>query len=130
MTATLSSRSKGAAGEQEAAEFLVEKGWTILERNFRWKGGEIDIIAEKGDVVAFVEVKAWQTLPQGELEHSVDLRKQGRIVRAARLYLSRKPRLSERHLRFDVIFLALAGTGIRATARIEHIENAFGGGID
>jgi putative endonuclease len=115
--------SRGAEGERKAAAFMAERGWTVLERNFRSVGGEIDIIAEKGDTVAFVEVKAWDVLPQGELEHSIDSRKQARIARAARSWLSRRTVLSGKHLRFDVIFLGRE-SGIR------HIENAFSGGID
>jgi putative endonuclease len=118
-----SSVHRGAEGEQKAAAFMVEHGWTVLERNFRSVGGEIDIIAEKGDTVAFVEVKAWDVLPQSELEHSIDSRKQARIARAARSYLSRSFALSGKRLRFDVIFLGRE-SGLR------HIENAFSGGID
>jgi putative endonuclease len=114
---------KGADGERKAAALLVERGWVVLERNFHAAGGEIDIIAEKGDTVAFVEVKAWDVLPQGELEHSIDSRKQARIARAARIYLSRSSALSEKRPRFDVIFL-----GRESGAR--HIEDAFSGGID
>jgi putative endonuclease len=115
--------SRGAEGERKAAAFMAEHGWTVLERNFRSVGGEIDIIAEKGDTVAFVEVKTWDVLPPGELEHSVDSRKQARIARAACSWLSRRAGLSGRRLRFDVIFLG-GESGVR------HIENAFSGGID
>jgi putative endonuclease len=125
MTDAMSStRRRGALGEDTAVTFLLEKGWKVLARNFRSRAGEIDIIAEKGEQVAFVEVKSWAVLPRGELEHSVDMRKQQRIVRTARYYLSRNPQLSDRHLRFDVVFL---GPG---AAEIRHIENAFSGEID
>ncbi len=118
-----SSVRRGAEGETRAAAFMAARGWTVLERNFRSLGGEIDIIAEKGDTVAFVEVKAWDVLPQGELEHSIDSRKQARIARAARSWLSRGRARSGKRLRFDVIFLG-GQSGVR------HIENAFSGGID
>ena len=122
--ASLSTRRKGIAGEQRAASCLSERGWTVLERNFRTPTGEIDIIAEKGDEVAFVEVKSWAALPASELEHSIDRQKQTRIARAARVYLSRRPGLSERRLRFDVLFIGRDPQDIRI------IENAFDGGID
>jgi putative endonuclease len=120
----VSSTRRGAEGERKAAEFMTERGWIVLGRNFRSAGGEVDIIAEKGDTVAFIEVKAWDVLPQGELEHSIDARKQARIARAARSWLSRRRALSGKRLRFDVIFLA------RGASEIHHIENAFSGGID
>ena len=119
-----STRRRGAQGEDTAVSFLLEKGWKVLARNFRSHAGEIDIIAEKGEEVAFVEVKSWAVLPQGELEHAIDMRKQQRIARTARYFLSGQPRLADRHLRFDVVFLGSGTTDIR------HIENAFSGGTD
>jgi putative endonuclease len=115
---------KGVEGESRAAAFLASAGWTIMERNYRTRTGEIDIIAGRGDEVAFVEVKSWGSLPPAELEHSIDARKQRRIAGAAREFLARQPRLSDRRLRFDVIFLG------RERAEIRHIEHAFSGGID
>jgi putative endonuclease len=119
-----SAKSRGAAGEERAASWLAANGWVVRERNFRAPSGEIDIIAEKDGEVAFVEVKTWAAMPEAELEHAIDRRKQQRIVRTARYYLSRQPRLAEMRLRFDVVFID-AGT-----SRIRHIENAFNGGID
>ena len=119
-----STKSRGAAGEERAASWLAENGWVVRERNYRAPSGEIDIIAEKCGELAFVEVKAWAVLPEAELEHAIDRRKQQKIVRTARYYLGRQPRCAEMRLRFDVIFID-AGT-----SRIRHIENAFNGGID
>jgi putative endonuclease len=122
--AAASTRGKGAAGEARAAELLSRGGWRLLARNFRSRAGEIDIIAERGEVVAFIEVKSWSAMPVGELEHAIDRRKQQRIARTARLFLAGRPDLADRRLRFDVVFL---GNGPDDT---RHIENAFGGGID
>lgn len=119
-----STKSRGDLGEEKAASFLAEKGWVVCERNFRAPTGEIDIIAEKDGELAFVEVKAWAALPQAELEHSINRRKQQRIVRTARYYLSRRPRCADMRVRFDVVFLDVGASCIR------HIENAFNGGID
>jgi len=121
---TKPSRAAGSAGENRAAAWLSSRGWKIRERNFRTRRGEIDIIAEKGPDLAFVEVKAWNALPQSELEYSIDSRKQRRIALAAKLYVAAHPGISERRLRFDVIFLGGAGADIR------HIERAFDGGVD
>ncbi len=119
-----SQREAGILGENRAADWLCSRGWRIRERNFRSRRGEIDIIAERGADVVFVEVKAWSSLPPSELEYSIDSRKQGRIRQAARLYLLRNPEIADRRLRFDVIFLGRAGSEIR------HIEGAFSGGND
>ena len=124
MKPAVSTRSRGAAGEQRAVAWLEETGWVVRERNFRAPPGEIDIIAEKGGVVAFIEVKAWAAMPEAELEHAIDRRKQLRIARTARYYLSRRPGLAEARLRFDIVFIDVG------TSRVRHIESAFNGGID
>ena len=125
MTAALVSHSaRGRAGEQSAAAWLAAEGWEILERNFRLRDGEIDIIASRQEVLAFVEVKCWSALPASALEYSIDYRKQARIVRAARVYLARHPFLVARRPRFDVLFLDPASGVVR------HIEGAFEGGMD
>ena len=61
---------KGRAGEEAAAAWLAAGGWLIRARNFRVARGEIDIIATRGETIAFVEVKSWSALPASELEHS------------------------------------------------------------
>ena len=67
----LSSSAKGRAGEEVAASFLEADGWTILERNLRWKGGEIDIVAAREGIIAFTEVKSWDSLGPEELERAI-----------------------------------------------------------
>ncbi|HUI72672.1 MAG TPA: YraN family protein [Spirochaetia bacterium] len=118
------SRQKGSEGEDRAAAWLRSQGWTIRERNFRTRKGEVDIIAEKGPLVAFFEVKTWGCLPASELEYSVSARKRARIEQTARFYLASNPRLAARRLRFDVLFL------VPGTSEIRHIEDAFQGGAD
>jgi len=118
------SRQKGIDGEDRAAVWLGSQGWTIRERNFRTRRGEIDIIAENGPLVAFFEVKTWGSLPASELEYAVSARKRARIEQAARFYLALNPKLAGRRLRFDVLFLE-AGTSV-----VRHIEDAFQGGAD
>jgi putative endonuclease len=117
-------KAKGLAGEERAASWLLARGWVIRERNFRSRRGEIDIIAERGPHVSFVEVKAWKSFPSSELEYSISGRKRARIEQAARYYLSLHPELQERHLSFDVIFLGAGAEGVR------HIEGAFSGGVN
>ena len=119
-----STTARGRQGEQAAASWLSSGGWTILERNFRTRVGEIDIVAARGATLAFVEVKSWSALPASALEHSIDRRKQARIAHAARVWLSRHPALPGQSLRFDVLFLD------GEARRVRHIEDAFNGGID
>lgn len=115
----VSTARKGALGEDAAVSYLESKGWKVLARNFRVRVGEIDVIAQQGDTVAFVEVKSWKSVPREDLARSIGPRKRSRIARAARLFLSRRPDLADAHQRFDVVFLGGAENGI------EHIAGAF-----
>ncbi len=111
--------SKGAAGEEAAERFLEGEGYSIVARNFRCRRGEIDLIARRGERVAFVEVKTWDVLSASELEYAIDRRKQRRIRQASRAFLARRPDLRELELGYDVVFVQ--GT------RIEHLQGAFDG---
>jgi putative endonuclease len=115
----LSTTQKGKRGEAAAASYLESKGWSVLARNFRTRVGEIDIIARRGDQVAFVEVKSWKSVPREDLGRSIGPRKRSRIARAARLFLTRRPDLAGAHMRFDLVFLGGEEGGI------EHIAGAF-----
>lgn len=92
----------GNAGESVAAEFLQRKGYRIRERNYRTKTGEIDLIAEKGGTVAFVEVKTRKSMRYGEASLSVNYRKQQKIIHTASLYISEN-NLDDRPCSFDVV---------------------------
>ncbi|MDO5323240.1 MAG: YraN family protein [Clostridia bacterium] len=109
-------RAYGNAGEDAACAYLIQRGWTILERNVRRGRGEIDIVARKKDTVAFVEVKRRSGLGYGRPAEAVDREKQTRIAHAAALYMQEND-LSEAKIRFDVIEI-LPG-------EIQHIECAF-----
>jgi putative endonuclease len=115
------SAGKGARGEQAACGYLHERGWTLLARNFRTPRAEIDIVARKSDLLAFIEVKTWDVLAKDSLEHAVGPRKRARILGAARIFLAGRPEISYRTLRFDVILINGGGR------RIDHIEDAFCG---
>jgi putative endonuclease len=125
VTATRSDERKrrGIEGEGEAVEYLRSMGYAILERNFRSRAGEIDIIAEKDGTLAFVEVKSWSAYGDGELEYSIDGRKQRRIEQTARFFIMQRPREGKKRFRFDVILM----TGGDSRKRVRHIENAFSG---
>lgn len=109
------------AGEEIAVRFLAAKGWRIVGRNVRCgRAGELDIIAERGGVLAFVEVKTRRTQRYGTPGEAVTWRKQARIRSLARLYLMRtKPRASA--IRFDVVEVRSGG----AHPVVTHLENAF-----
>ena len=94
---------RGHAGERLASLRLMLAGYRILARRYRTKVGEIDLIARRGKVVAFVEVKRRDDLAQG-LE-AVTPRARARIRRAAELFLRRNPILADHALRFDIIVI-------------------------
>jgi putative endonuclease len=113
---------KGRRGEDFAAAFLFERGYRILNRNWRLKSGEIDIIAEKSGVLVFCEVKSRSSLRYGSGAEAVNFRKQQQIIRTAMLYLQ-KYRLNECACRFDVIEIL---DNLPEFPQIHHIINAFG----
>ncbi len=92
----------GRDAEESVCAYLGERGVRVVERNFRARGGEIDIIARDGDVLAFVEVRFREEDGHGLPEESVGPVKRRRIVAAARAYLSTIPPDSWREARFDV----------------------------
>ncbi len=114
-------RAQGDAAEERACRHLEGSGLTIVERNFRTRGGEIDIVARKGDVLVFVEVRSREDADFGMPEESVTPAKRRRIVGAARQYLSKVPPSSWREARFDVI--AIEGSG--DTVELRHYPAAF-----
>lgn len=116
-------RSTGTRGEEIAASFLTAQGYRIIERNFRCKGGELDIVARApGDrSLVFVEVKARRDATYGPPQLAVTPFKQRQISKAALTWLSRN-HLHDSQARFDVIAIMLEGEGRHS---IEHIVNAF-----
>lgn len=114
---SVNKRQTGTSYEIKAEEYLLKKGYKILERNFRNRSGEIDIIAKDGEYFCFVEVKYRTTNDFGNPLEAVDYRKQNQIRKVAMYYLM-KNKLSEwTPCRFDVI-------GFEGE-KMTHIENAF-----
>jgi putative endonuclease len=109
------------AGERAAEAVLRRAGMTVLERRFRVRIGEIDLIAETGPLLVFVEVKTRRGTGYGLPAQAVTTAKQRRIARVASVYLQRH-RCGGRPCRFDVIEV-FAGPG--GVERVEHIEDAF-----
>ncbi|WP_309474802.1 YraN family protein [Dissulfurirhabdus thermomarina] len=110
----------GRASEALAADFLRRHGYRILERNYRAACGEVDLVAEDGDCVVFVEVKARRTAACGDPREAVTPRKQRQVVRTAECFLQERGWL-HREVRFDVLAVSLDGEA----ARVEHIPWAF-----
>lgn len=98
-------RAQGRLGEDEAARWLVRRGYRIVERNFTCKAGEIDVVAEDGDTLCFVEVKARANRTFGRAIEAISAQKQRRIARAASWYLTQHP--TDRPCRFDVLAMDL-----------------------
>ena len=109
----------GDAGEAAAARLLEQKGFRIVAKNHRTRRGEVDLIAEKGELLVFAEVRTRSSDAFGTPEETVDARKQARVVSAARDFLARWSG-PERAIRFDVI--AVVGETVR------HLEAAFDAG--
>lgn len=118
-------RSLGAQGEERAAALLTGRGWRIVARNARAGGVEIDLVAERGGVVAFVEVKTRRTRSLGPPELAVDARKQARLVRGAAAWLHEHRDRRRRRARFDVIVCEVEADG---HWQLRHLEGAFDAG--
>ena len=109
----------GQEGEDRAAAYLVKRGYKILERNYRTRAGEIDLIAlDRGEVV-FVEVKTRTSNAYGAPELAVTPQKRQRMVKAALGYIKYK-KLHQVPCRFDVVAISSA-----TEQEIELIQNAF-----
>lgn len=113
----MNKRQVGSGYEQRAAEYLKEKGMTILEMNYRNRCGEIDIIAKDEEYICFIEVKYRATSRYGFPQEAVDYRKQQQIRKVALFYLMRQGLSEWTPCRFDVI--AFEGEAMT------HLENAF-----
>jgi putative endonuclease len=114
-------RALGRAGEDAACAFLEADGFEVVERNWRVREGEIDIIARQGGLTVFAEVKARTSTTFGEPEESVTPRKARRLRMLASRYLAD----SDHHgdVRFDVISVMLDRSG--GVTSITHIPDAF-----
>ena len=111
------SREAGERAERRAEEFLRGRGLSILARNFRTRFGEIDLVAQDGETVVFVEVRSRSRDDFGTAGESVTAAKRRRIIRAALAYA--QSRAPDAPLRFDVVAISPRG--------LEHIPGAFDG---
>ena len=116
----MSTRESGIDGENKAAAFLLSSNYAIIERNWRTKQGEIDIIALDGDILVFAEVKK---IPNGTIDtlsHILGKTKQKRIVETAKCFLQKHRQYSNSLIRFDVLVIDMP-----EFEAVHHIINAF-----
>ncbi|MEN9226602.1 MAG: YraN family protein [Thermostichus sp. HHBFW_bins_43] len=117
----------GDAGENRVRHYLSQQGWQILAQHWRCRWGELDLVACRAGVLAFVEVK---TRSPGSWDQSgllaVGIPKQHRLIRAARVFLSQHPHLSDLPCRFDVALVERqAGEQGVSYALVEYLQEAF-----
>ncbi len=110
----------GKLGEMLAKRYLSDKGYKITESNYRCSYGEIDIIAENGNKIVFIEVKYRQSLTYGYPREAVTKRKQEKLRKTAEHYIMQK-QCFDFDYGFDVIEILRTNSRLE----IEHIENAF-----
>lgn len=110
---------KGNLGEKIAEKYLTSKGYRVLEKNYRIKTGEIDLIALKNNLLVFVEVKARTGLSYGYPYEAVHRQKQRKIIKTA-LYYMKSKNMNLYQPRFDIVEVYLGNK-----KGVNHIENAF-----
>lgn len=116
MSARTSTHQQGRFGEERAVEYLRARGYSVIERNFRCRVGEIDIVARDGDTLVFVEVRTRTDGRRGTALEAVTPAKQRRVAQVAEVYLTMR-RLHAAVCRFDVVGI----TG----ERVELVRDAF-----
>lgn len=112
----------GDRGERAAVRFLKRQGYRIIAKQYRNSYGEVDIIAQDGKVVVFVEVKTRTSTNDGQPFEAVDVRKQEKITRVALAWLKQYGRL-EQPARFDVV--SILWPDDKGEPQIQHFRNAF-----
>jgi len=120
----------GAEGEARAARHLARRGYRIVARNVRAGGVELDLVARRGRMIVFVEVKTRRSTRFGPPELSVDARKQARLVHGAVAWLAENRAFVDR-IRFDVVACEVTTDGSGAVRwRVRHIPAAFDADTD
>lgn len=117
----ISNKEKGNLGEIAALNYLVQNGYLIMDKNFRTKYGEIDIIAKDKEFIVFIEVKTRKDFKLGLPCEAVNKNKQYRIAMMALLYIARK-KLQGYNFRFDVIEIILNSNEVKY---LRLIKDAF-----
>ena len=119
MSPKMYKKNLGRKGEEISIDFLKNKGYEILKRNYRFGHKEIDIVARDKNTIVFVEVKAGRSKKFGEPFEKVDHQKQKKLIQVAQAFIQEN-QIKNFDFRFDVISLNLKGVG-----EIKHFKNAF-----
>jgi putative endonuclease len=109
---------QGRNAEEEARNFLIREGWEIVSHNFRMRRGEIDIIAIRSGILAFIEVKCANRCTLEDLQHVVGAKKQRVIIETSKLFLAMNRKYNEHHIRYDVMLM-------QQNACVRYLEGAF-----
>ncbi|MBC7342542.1 MAG: YraN family protein [Clostridia bacterium] len=117
MTKKLARRVLGQKGEEIAAGFLMAHGYKILERNFRCRLGEIDIVAQEGDTTVFVEVKTRSSIAYGQAQEAITYRKRTKLRQLGEYYALQYGPHRQDSFRFDVVAIKVSASG-----QVENIE--------
>ena len=117
------SRAKGTWGEAQVAAYLRQKGYQLLAHSYHCRFGEIDLIAQKGKMLCFVEVKTRSNLQYGLPREYVTDAKQEKLRKTAAFYLAEKE--LDCPVRFDVAEVYSDAKHTSTSVRIEYLENAF-----
>jgi putative endonuclease len=120
MSMSAARQAFGELGERIAERWLRQRGWRVLQRRFRTGHRDIDLVVQREDVVAFVEVKARRGDQFGDPVQAVNWKKQKELGRSARVWIARHGRRGEAY-RFDVVGVLVDDAGVR----IRHVESAF-----
>jgi putative endonuclease len=112
----------GAAGERLARRHLEQLGYAFIAANWRYPGGELDLIMRDGEALVFVEVKTRRGEQLGAAEESVTTAQTRRLLRAAQTFLAQRPDLADLYWRIDLFSVTLTPTG--SVSRLTHIPNA------
>lgn len=124
---TYDTKHLGETGENMAEKYLLDHKYTIMERNYRNKIGEIDIIAKKNRVIVFIEVKTRNSIHADYFlpEQSVNFRKQSKLRKLGEMYINQHNYPKDQEWQIDIISIIL--DKLSKEARINHIENAVYG---
>ncbi|MDM8532264.1 YraN family protein [Anaerolineales bacterium HSG25] len=115
-------KKTGNQGESIAVEYLIQQGFSIIERNWRCAIGEVDIVAQQAEVLVFVEVRTRHGQKYGRATESITPTKQQRLIALAETYLQQHEDYADSAWRIDVVAIQLG----RHAPQIEHVENAVG----